>query len=302
MCAYHGTCVCMCGMLQTLGGAWSCFQLKAEAPTTKVLAEENNEENIIFLRPLWSAVPYVSLSKLRSLAAVRSSASLTGDKERCCPTSPDIPLPISSKTTKSKKIWDKKILFCLTWMIKESLQVCTNPSTGRLRHVESCYIYILKKHQLRNPPLLLPTETPFAASSSCRCPRARWMLWSVVSLKRAVMGNSVWLWNETVPHAHTEHFWPRSVWNSQFHVKNLSRRIKGAQTLEMMKGADRSVQSAAVQRSRENRTVIVQDFVAATQLSSPWNAGICVCLLFLKKKTFATCTPKGSLTLLQSNL
>lgn len=145
MCAYHGTCVCMCGMLQTLGGAWSCFQLKAEAPTTKVLAEENNEENIIFLRPLWSAVPYVSLSKLRSLAAVRSSASLTGDKERCCPTSPDIPLPISSKTTKSKKIWDKKILFCLTWMIKESLQFCTNPFN---RPFKACGIllYIYNKN------------------------------------------------------------------------------------------------------------------------------------------------------------
>lgn len=298
MCAYHGTCVCMCGMLQTLEGAWSCFQLKAEAPTTKVLAEENNEENIIFLRPLWSAVPYVSLSKLRSLAAVRSSASLTGDKERCCPTSPDIPLPISSKTTKSKKIWDKKILFCLTWMIKESLQFCTSPSTGRLRHVESCYIYIIKTHHLRNPPLLLPTETPFAASSSCRCPRARWMLWSVVSLKRAVMGVIV-KWNSSTC-AHRTFLAPLRVKQPvpcEESVPSNQRRTDTGDDERSGQIRPERCGSKIPWESHGHRSRL--RCCHTTQFSLEcWN----LCMFTFKKKKFATCTPKGSLTLLQSNL
>lgn len=88
----------------------NCFQLKAEAPTTKAPGASgggggggwgeggHNKENIIFLWPSVICYSYVSLPKLRSLAQVLGSAPLT-DRGSAAP------LPRSSHPFQCSKIF-----------------------------------------------------------------------------------------------------------------------------------------------------------------------------------------------------
>lgn len=70
-------CVCLCKLLQNTGQQRkTCFQLKAEAPTTKESAGGVITRGISFFLASVICHSSVSLSKLCSLANVLSAASL----------------------------------------------------------------------------------------------------------------------------------------------------------------------------------------------------------------------------------
>lgn len=97
--------VCECvGHCRNTGGAWNCFQLKAEAPTTKALAGGVVTRRISFFFGLCD-LPFLRFT-FKALLAGRSPQLRISDgkKERCPPPLLSSPLfPSSKKKTEMRK-------------------------------------------------------------------------------------------------------------------------------------------------------------------------------------------------------
>lgn len=94
VCAYTCLCVYMCvstGHCRNTGGAWTCFQLKAEAPTTKGLAGGVVTRRIsFFFGPC--DLPFLRFTFKAALAGRSPRALHLWWKERMVP-SPPLPYP-----------------------------------------------------------------------------------------------------------------------------------------------------------------------------------------------------------------
>ena len=162
VCTVHPSmCTCVCirvcervGHCRNTGGAWTCFQLKAEAPTTKALAGGVVTRRISFFFGLCD-LPFLRFTFKARLAGRSPQLHISdGKKERC-------PLPLltsrplfhkikwareSERNEKKKKSLTYPLLAMDDKISIDVLEVCVspalkgsrcNPLTGYLRPVAS---------------------------------------------------------------------------------------------------------------------------------------------------------------------